>query len=327
MMYHIKVLPLVCVLGLAICGPQNHKKNLNKETFDDALIFPRDGDHYKDGKHDHSFDHESILGSHDVAAEFNQLSPEESKERLHRLALKMDANKDLFVDRDEVVGWVVRSFKMLTEEEALDQLEDEDADGDGRVTWKEHAAETYGVHYDDDLISTDLEEQEMLKNDKELFQAADKNKDGSLDRSEFSAFSHPEEFEQMHQIIYDQALRKRDKNKDGFLSFEEFVADNYGAKPVPTTEHYIIEKDRFSYDYDRDGDNKLNKEETLLWLVPNNVEMAENEADHLIEHSDSDKDGKLSIEEIISHYDIFVGSEATDFGEQLHDAHKFTDEL
>lgn len=56
-------------------------------------------------------------------------------------------------------------------------------------------------------------------------------------------------------------------------------------------------------------------------------ESAENEADHLIDSSDIDKDGKLTFEEIVDHYDIFVGSEATDFGEQLHNYHKYSDEL
>lgn len=56
-------------------------------------------------------------------------------------------------------------------------------------------------------------------------------------------------------------------------------------------------------------------------------ESAENEADHLIESSDANKDHKLSLGEIVEHYDIFVGSEATDFGEQLQNFEKFSDEL
>ena len=35
----------------------------------------------------------------------------------------------------------------------------------------------------------------------------------------------------------------------------------------------------------------------------------------------------LSFEEIITHHDVFVGSEATDYGEHLHNLHKFGDEL
>lgn len=73
------------------------------------------------------------------------------------------------------------------------------------------------------------------------------------------------------QTVYKQAMRKRDKDNDGFLSFDEFIADSYGTSPIPTTEHYIMEKDRFDNDFDADGDKKLNKEEVMSWLIPNNV--------------------------------------------------------
>lgn len=46
--------------------------------------------------------------------------------------------------------------------------------------------------------------------------------------------------------------------------------------------------------------------------------MAEQEAEHLILSSDDNGDGKLSVDEIIGHHDIFVGSEATDYGERLN---------
>ena len=45
--------------------------------------------------------------------------------------------------------------------------------------------------------------------------------------------------------------------------------------------------------------------------------MAEQEAEHLFLSSDMNDDDRLSIEEILSHFDLFVGSEATGFGEHL----------
>lgn len=38
---------------------------------------------------------------------------------------------------------------------------------------------------------------------------------------------------------------------------------------------------------------------------------------HLVFEADSDADEKLTKEEIIEKYDLFVGSQATDFGEAL----------
>ncbi|GFS49632.1 reticulocalbin-2 [Nephila pilipes] len=322
---------LIFIFNFVSCVPHTHNSKAgSKEEVEHGFFVPRDSNHYKDGRHESNFDHESVLGSYNAAEEYDHLPPEESKKRLFALAIKMDVNGDNYVDKKELVNWILRSFKMLTEEEAMDELEGEDGDEDGKITWEEHVAETYGI-YDDDMILNHAkdspEELEMLENDRELFKAADLNGDGILEKSEYPGFSHPEEFEYMHQVIYDQAIRKRDKDKDGFLNFEEFVADHHGSPAVPTTEHYALEKDRFIKDFDLDGDKMLNKEEVLLWLIPNNGETAENEAKHLIETSDTDKDGKLSFKEIVDHYDVFVGSEATDFGEQLQKNRKYTDEL
>lgn len=53
-------------------------------------------------------------------------------------------------------------------------------------------------------------------------------------------------------------------------------------------------------------------------------DIADQEVEHLMENSDTNKDGVLSIDEIVDHHEIFVGSEATDYGEHLH---KYKDEL
>lgn len=56
-------------------------------------------------------------------------------------------------------------------------------------------------------------------------------------------------------------------------------------------------------------------------------EVAEEEVDHLFASADEDHDERLSYVEIIDKYDIFVGSEATDYGDHLHNIHHFDDEL
>lgn len=56
-------------------------------------------------------------------------------------------------------------------------------------------------------------------------------------------------------------------------------------------------------------------------------EIADEEVTHLFATSDDDQDDLLSFEEIIANYDTFVGSEATDYGDHLHNIHHFADEL
>lgn len=48
---------------------------------------------------------------------------------------------------------------MLTQEEALDEFEDEDVDEDGKVSWEEHAAETYSIRDDDKSAINNLPEE------------------------------------------------------------------------------------------------------------------------------------------------------------------------
>lgn len=53
------------------------------------------------------------------------------------------------------------------------------------------------------------------------------------------------------------------------------------------------------------------------WIIPSDYNHAEAEAKHLIYEADSDENGELTKLEILDKYDIFVGSQATDFGEAL----------
>ena len=53
------------------------------------------------------------------------------------------------------------------------------------------------------------------------------------------------------------------------------------------------------------------------WIIPPDFDHAEAEAKHLVAESDANNDGQLTKEEIMNKYDLFVGSQATDFGEAL----------
>ncbi|WP_411027532.1 EF-hand domain-containing protein, partial [Salmonella sp. s54925] len=78
------------------------------------------------------------------------------------------------------------------------------------------------------------------------------------------------------------------------------------------------ETDRFKKELDKDGDGKLNNEELKAWISPDSDStIVEEEVKHLMEESDDNKDGMLSVDEIIDHHDVFTGSEATDYGQAL----------
>ena len=161
-------------------SPHSHKHGGEREV--DGAFSPRDHSHFDDDdEHNADFDHEAILGSAKEAEEFDHLPPEEAKKRLAILLEKMDLDSDKFISSTELKQWIIRSFKSLSQEESKEKLAEVDLNKDGEVTWNEYKAETYGLENDVDSIFSGkehAEEQRLMKNDKELFDTADLNKDG-----------------------------------------------------------------------------------------------------------------------------------------------------
>ena len=164
----------------------------------------------------------------------------------------------------------------------------------------------------------------MLEEDKILFEAADKDNDGSLTKTEFLSFTHPEEDAEMIRPVLTLTLRAKDTNNDGKISFQEYIGERGKDQ---SKEWLMAEKERFDTDLDKSKDGFLDDAEIIAWVIPDNEEIATDEAHHLFAGADEDVDGVLSIKEIIDNHELFVGSEATDYGEHLHDPHRFDDEL
>ncbi|XP_068140840.1 reticulocalbin-2 [Drosophila tropicalis] len=322
--------PMPAFGAVANSHSHKHEKQSSKERVKDGIYVPRDAHHHGEhGEHNVEFDHEAIIGNTKEAQEFDTLTPEESKRRLLILIKMMDLNKDEFIDRHELKAWILRSFKKLSEEEAADRFDEIDQDQDEKITWKEYLQDTYAMedeHFKKETIDFDTyeEEQQMIKQDKEMFHAADTNKDGVLHLDEFILFQNPEEHPQMLPILLEHTMKDKDKNQDGKIDFQEYVGESAGQHDK---EWLITEKERFDKDHDANGDGALTGNEVLSWVVPSNTEIANDEVDHLFVSTDLDHDDRLSYLEILNNYDTFVGSEATDYGDHLQNINHLTDEL
>ncbi|XP_037804132.1 reticulocalbin-2-like isoform X2 [Penaeus monodon] len=327
-------LSLGLVLGVLVLreatAHTHHLHNAQKEREADGARTPRDHGHYTNGEHNADFDHEAILGSVKDAEEYDQLPAMEAKRRLEILLVKMDRDNDKHIDRKELHSWILRSFRMLSEEESSERMDEVDEDEDGYVTWAEYIAETYGIKEPEDQQLLDqedqVEEQRLLREDRQLFNAADKNIDGRLDDMEFLAFSHPEESPDMLPIILQQTLEEKDANNDGLIDFQEYIGDKGTILKTNISNEEDQDRRKFE-EHDLDGDNALNIVEMQRFLIPTNLDIAEDEVDHLFAAADDDNDDLLSFLEILDHHDVFVGSEATDYGDHLHNLDRFDDEL
>nr|CAJ2313420.1 Reticulocalbin-2 [Metisa plana] len=302
-----------------------HSHNIeNYERESDGSFRPPEHEHYSEAGHNSEFDHEAILGSIKEAEEFDKLSPEEAKQRLALLLPKMDLNGDKFVSRSELKIWILNSFIKLSKEEATERMSETDDNRDGYISWAEYLQDAFGAENDDEVSPDDTGETGMLLHEeKAMWAQADLNSDGKLDATEFEMFTNPEGHELMHPHLINQTLREKDKNKDGMIDFQEFLGDRAEQQDK---EWLITERDKFENEIDLNKDGILDTREIRVWVIPDYGDIAQEEVEHLFDSADDNHDGKLSFDEILSHHDVFVGSEATDYGSDLVSG-RFDDEL
>jgi Ca2+-binding EF-hand superfamily protein len=161
----------------------------------------------------------------------------------------------------------------------------------------------------------------MEERDRRRWDLADEDKNGSLTRTEFTNFLHPEEVEYMRDVVVQETLEDIDRDHDGKISLEEYIGDMYrreeGDAESEDPDWVKAEREQFQTYRDTNSDGYMDLEEVKAWIIPPDFDHSEAETKHLISESDADEDGKLSKDEILDKYDLFVGSQATDFGEAL----------
>ncbi|KAM6436309.1 calumenin isoform 2-T2 [Liasis olivaceus] len=281
----------------------HHDPQLSDKVHDDAQNF--------------DYDHDAFLGA-DEAKTFDQLTPEESKERLGMIVAKIDTDKDGFVTEGELKDWIKKAQKKYVFDNVARQWQEYDMNQDGLISWDEYRNVTYDTYLDDPDPDDGFNYKQMMVRDERRFKMADKDGDLIATKEEFTAFLHPEEYDYMKDIVVQETMEDIDKNGDGFINLEEYIGDMYSHDGDTEEPEWVkTEREQFLEFRDKNHDGKMDTEETKDWILPSDYDHAEAEARHLVYESDQDKDGKLTKEEIVDKYDLFVGSQATDFGEAL----------
>ncbi|XP_033888790.2 calumenin isoform X1 [Acipenser ruthenus] len=303
---------LLCLALYVVCTLSKPTEKKDRVHHDPQL-----SDKVHDDGENFDYDHNAFLGAED-AKTFDQLTPEESKERLGMIVDKIDGDKDGYVTEDELKAWIKKAQKMYIYANVDRQWNDFDVNNDGSISWDEYKNVTYGTYLDDPEPEDGFNYKQMMTRDERRFKLADKDGNLIATKEEFTAFLHPEEYDYMKDIVVLETMEDIDKNGDGFIDLEEYIGDMYSHEGDPQEPEWVkTEREQFVEFRDKNKDGRMDKEETKDWIMPSDYDHAEAEAKHLVYESDQDKDGKLTKEEVVNKYDLFVGSQATDFGEAL----------
>ncbi|XP_011605651.1 reticulocalbin-2 isoform X1 [Takifugu rubripes] len=284
----------------------------------------QDDDHYIGQQHNPEHDMNVLLGDEDTE-EIKNLSAAEQKIKIMEIIKKIDTNADKLLNAEELTAWIQHVYRKYALDDAKERFSEFDTDKDGVVSWEEYNTVSHGQLISfDDPASPDDPEKESLRylhlKERRRFDFADADGTSGLNVTEFLAFIHPSEVDRMADFTIEDVLAEYDRDKDGFVSLSEFIGDIRGDEDTPSRWE-VEETIRFKDLYDQDKDGKLNREEQLRWVAPNSYGSAREEAVHLVAEMDQDGDGQISEAEVLKNQEIFLNSEVTDYGRQLHVSH------
>ena len=217
-----------------------------------------------------------------------------------------------FVDMQELQAWCIKAFDQFETDDVHEEFNMVDTNKDGVVMWEEFVEDMFGDDFS--LTDSDARTVQLFRKDKKLFNAADVNSDGKLNLSEYFSFRIPRMSADTKRVVFEDTMENHDLDKDDAINMDEFLK---ASRDEDDKDFGEFDSDRFRDEFDEDENGVLTGDEVFRWMDPDNREDAYDEAEHLMSECDADKDERLSASEIINNHDLWVESDATDYGKKL----------
>ncbi|XP_010546283.1 PREDICTED: reticulocalbin-2 [Tarenaya hassleriana] len=292
-------------------------KEWERKYFDDA--HPEFASH---GHGDSAPGHESQPEWEDFMDAEDYLNDEDKFNVTGRLILlfpKIDVDPvDGFVTESELTDWNMRSSEKEVIHRTQREMDVHDKNKDGFVSFYEYEPPSWVRNADNNTFGNDMG---WWK--EEHFNASDADGDGLLNVTEFNDFLHPADTKNPKLLMWlcKEEVRERDSDKDGKISFQEFfhgifdTVSNYEEENQNSSHplHGLPEgpaKQLFGQ-LDKNGDGFLSDDELLPVITkihPTERYYAKQQADYIISQADSDKDGRLTLAEMIEHPYVFYSA-------------------
>ncbi|EFJ20472.1 hypothetical protein SELMODRAFT_443827 [Selaginella moellendorffii] len=289
-----------------------------------------DGQHHAQGHEEQPSHWDGHEGDED-----DYLNDEHQFNISHRLELLfplLDTDpRDNVVSLGELQDWHVQQARKLSKQRTDREFEMRDRNKDGLVSLLD-----YLPHLSAEALvnaSTDHGEPGWWK---EHFDMADANGDGFLNHTEFNDFLHPEDSRnpKLHHWLRREQIRESDHDKDGKLSLDEFdhvydVLRYYGEDLSHLHQGHDVtdRRDKFK-ELDRNMDGFLTEDELepiMGKLHPGESFYARQQAEYLVQQADENKDGVLTLHEMLEHPYVFYSTAFTpqDSHEEYQDHDEF----
>ncbi|KAL5543042.1 hypothetical protein UlMin_010752 [Ulmus minor] len=252
------------------------------------------------------------------------LNDEEKFNVTNRLVLlfpKIDSNPpDGYISEHELTEWNLLQAQTEVMHRTKREMELHDKNHDGFVSFAEYDPPSWARNNDNNSFGYDMG---WWK--EEHFNASDSDGDGLLNITEFNDFLHPADSKnpKLLKWLCKEEVRERDSDKDGKVNFKEFfhglfdLVRNYDDEGHNGTHHFSVDdsmeapaKVLFAQ-LDKDGDGFLSDVELLPVigkLHPSERYYAKQQADYIISQADTDKDGRLTLTEMIDNPYVFYSA-------------------
>ncbi|KAL1806850.1 hypothetical protein ACET3Z_029918 [Daucus carota] len=266
------------------------------------------------------------------------LNDEEKFNVTNRIVLlfpKIDVNpRDGFVSEAELTDWNLKQSERETLHRTQRDMEIHDKNHDGFVSYAEYDPPSWTRISDNDSFGYNMG---WWK--EEHFNASDGDGDGLLNLTEFNNFLHPADSgsPKLLQWLCNEEVRERDTDKDGKLNFKEFfhglfdLVRNYEDESHNSSHELDDSMDapakKVFAELDKDNDGYLSGTELLPIiekLHPTEHYYAKQQADYVIQQADADKDGRLTLSEMIESPYVFYSAI---FNEDEEDEYEDHDEF